>query len=712
MDVTCERCSTEYEFDDALVSERGTTVKCTTCGHQFKVRRSDGLGAPERWLVRTVDGRELEFTALRELQAAIGQARITRDDVLSRGSTRPRRLGSIAELDPFFGQSTPGTSPGLGAGPSYPPVGGIGVVRSRMQTPAGLGAVPAGPPLRHEGSVAIPLPIAPTRSYEEPPLVARRPGSIPPGAAELPRVQPPPMKPGSVPPPALPGVVVSPMDAPPLPDAMVARMPMAPVSDAAVTLPTAPAVAPIYVAQAPPVKPASVPPPPMGPPIDPFRSSEPSSDSRAADPGPAPRPGGSRPVPRASDPPIAAGRRGHQSVPPAATPTPTDVRSSYTNEDAYTDPRFSSVVPSKRSSAARLIVGIVAAGLVVFVGVTVGRKYLSTGGAPAKAGPTEVSDERLATLLHGGEKALGEGDLELAKEQLDKASVLAEKDPRLLTDLARLAVAKADVAWLKLQLLASDDPDHAVVKKELDDAAARAQKAAERAADAAPSEPAVVRARIDALRIAGDRAAARKLTSSAGNSGQPETALVLAALDLAEDKPDWTTVIERLRAATRAEQGLGRARSMLVYALARSGDAAGAKVELDQLAALPRPHPLVRLLRAFVARGDKDAGKTVEISELPDAAGKPSPPKDDGAPPPKRSGGTSGAGPGDDGRVPDDYVAPGEKIDTSDLPGHPPSTATAQPTAPPAPPPTAAPPPPPGPPPPQKKKKKTSPPHH
>ena len=40
MYVQCERCKTEYDFDDALVSERGTTVKCTQCGHQFKVRRA------------------------------------------------------------------------------------------------------------------------------------------------------------------------------------------------------------------------------------------------------------------------------------------------------------------------------------------------------------------------------------------------------------------------------------------------------------------------------------------------------------------------------------------------------------------------------------------------------------------------------------------------------------------------------------------------
>src|SRR5262249_49170904 len=32
MEITCNRCKTEYDFDDALVSERGTTVRCTNCG--------------------------------------------------------------------------------------------------------------------------------------------------------------------------------------------------------------------------------------------------------------------------------------------------------------------------------------------------------------------------------------------------------------------------------------------------------------------------------------------------------------------------------------------------------------------------------------------------------------------------------------------------------------------------------------------------------
>ena len=103
MDVRCNRCSTEYEFDDALVSERGTTVKCTNCGHQFKVFPGGGHRAPERWIVRKASGRELVYTSLKDLQRAIAQRHVGPTDMLSRGPAEPLRpLGSIAELTPFF----------------------------------------------------------------------------------------------------------------------------------------------------------------------------------------------------------------------------------------------------------------------------------------------------------------------------------------------------------------------------------------------------------------------------------------------------------------------------------------------------------------------------------------------------------------------------------------------------------------------------------
>src|SRR5687767_2827973 len=84
MDVRCSRCGTDYEFDDTLISERGTTVKCTNCGHQFKIfppKTADS--APERWLVRTAVGKELVFTTLRELQRAISEKKVGPNDLLS-----------------------------------------------------------------------------------------------------------------------------------------------------------------------------------------------------------------------------------------------------------------------------------------------------------------------------------------------------------------------------------------------------------------------------------------------------------------------------------------------------------------------------------------------------------------------------------------------------------------------------------------------------
>src|SRR5262245_43518613 len=233
MDVTCDRCATAYEFDDALVSERGTTVKCTNCGHQFKVRRATASATPERWLVRTIDGRELEFRALRELQGAIAQAQISREDVLSRGGSRPRRLGSIAELEPFFAsvgfQSGRGTSPG------------IGTARARIPTPQGLGAVNGlSTTQRTEGSVAIPLPKAPPAApgtdfdLNDETVVMPGKGARQPSPAQAPRprsVPPPPVQTTSSPkirhdgaasprprvasePVQLPGVIVSAAGAP------------------------------------------------------------------------------------------------------------------------------------------------------------------------------------------------------------------------------------------------------------------------------------------------------------------------------------------------------------------------------------------------------------------------------------------------------------------------------------------------------------------
>jgi predicted Zn finger-like uncharacterized protein len=768
MDVTCERCSTAYEFDDALVSERGTTVKCTSCGHQFKVRRPQPAGAPERWLVRTIDGRELEFRALRELQAAIAQALITRDDVLSRGGSRPRRLGNIAELEPFFASVAGGaqhpTNLGLGPGGKPPP---------RGRAPLASTPIPPGTASRPEVSVAIPLPggsrdpghaaqAAAAReqasvdeetqvmSHHQAAMFPPRRPSRPPPPPRPSRPPPPPagMLPGGLPGVGLPGVVVGPLGAPPPPviihedatvqgsygdatvegsydDATVghiydettrslnveARAAAAELAREGAAVPqrgdlgapTVPfAIGPILdavtvraLAQDDWGQPAAEPPASLELAAAEDRLSLPSVPSGQ---GGEPVSGAptSSPVSAPSSSPVS----GDVASGSLLTPTPAPIRvSSYGGDEAYGEPRFSIAGAPRRAGAARWIVGFIVAGLVVFAFATVGRKMLA--GNPTAAGGE--ADARVGGLLTEGEKSLADGDLEQAKEQFDKASVLAERDARVVADLARLAAAKADVEWLRVRLLVADDPEQAGARRELEQAVQRARRAADRAAEIAPADPGVARSRIDALRLAGDLEGARKLVAAiAGLSAQPDNARILASLDLAEARPDWGTVIARLRTAVGGDGNLGRARALLVYALARSGDLPGARSELERLKAVARPHPLVGALTGYIARADK----AVDVSSLPDASGKPradrpapsatpvasaSPPPPPAArePAPTREPPRERPAPEPRPVTPDPPVSPpGGAIDTSDLPG---VKTPVQPVQPAQPPPTSAP---------------------
>jgi predicted Zn finger-like uncharacterized protein len=110
MDVRCERCETEYELEDSSVSEDGTQVQCTACGHTFVVMRpSSSATAPEpdspppaEWLLETADGQAHRFRNLTSLQKWIIERKVTREDRISRTGHAWRRLGEIVELAPFF----------------------------------------------------------------------------------------------------------------------------------------------------------------------------------------------------------------------------------------------------------------------------------------------------------------------------------------------------------------------------------------------------------------------------------------------------------------------------------------------------------------------------------------------------------------------------------------------------------------------------------
>jgi tetratricopeptide (TPR) repeat protein len=264
------------------------------------------------------------------------------------------------------------------------------------------------------------------------------------------------------------------------------------------------------------------------------------------------------------------------------------------------------------------IVALVLMMAVGVVGWAVAKPYLLGRNAQAEA----QVDPRALSFLTESEKAMADGNLESAKQAVAKASALAESNPRVLLDEARVAAAEADIPWLKMRLLAPDAAeDIRTTKADVDERVTRARRAADAAVASAPDDTAAIRARVDALRLSGEQEAARGYVAKIiAQASQPETAYVLAALDLAEAEPLWKTVVERLRLAAAGEGNAGRARAALVYALAKSGDAAGAKAELAKLDALTRPYPDLPALHAFVDHG---SSKVVADAGAPAASGRP-----------------------------------------------------------------------------------------
>jgi predicted Zn finger-like uncharacterized protein len=605
MDVRCERCSTEYEFDDALVSGRGTTVKCTNCGHKFKIRRSDGDFSEDFWNVQTGDGRTLVFTSLRELQRAIQTNLVDRDDLLSRGGLRQKPIGQIPELAPFFDQRDVRKSLPPAAAAPY----AAAVPTSRPPPPPGASSPPLAPP-RQRMNTRPDFPPAPPETSDRPPSGGPTPSSL----ASMKRT-----------------LIGTGIDG----EGLAAPSPQAP----------APAAAPA---------PAPVPPAPAPPEVDPDTqrfSREPAPAEVTAKVLSHTQPLAHVHVPAETPPPPA-----FEASSPLPPPTPPvrrsmnfehdaddadDAHDAPHDDDAYDDrgrgrsPSMSDAPGSlgKRRSVGGFIVAAVVVAGVALIGAVWAKDHLG-GVLGSRPAPVATADPRAVGLLAAGEKALTDGNLEAAKESFDKASALAEKDPHVLLDVARLASMRADVPWLKSRLLAADAADDMRVTKDaLAELSAAARKAADDAIAVAPDDPAAIRTKVDALRIAGDREGARALVAKvAPTASQPETAYVLAALDLAENEPLWSTVIERLRAASSAESGPGRARAALAYALARSGDVPGAKAEVERLAALARPHALLPLLRSFtdrakvIPRGDVAAVDGGAIASAAPDAGRPARP--------------------------------------------------------------------------------------
>lgn len=590
MDVRCGRCGTEYEFDDALISERGTTVKCTNCGYQFKVYPPRSRGqTPEQWIVRTVTGEELIFTSIRDLQRSISQQRIGPDDVLSRGVEPPRPLSAIAELQPFLhsrpepSHKVPRTLFGV-APPANASRGGVG-------PPSGQHAqIPTGT-TRPGGADAAPQPESFRQQRETPALGSA--GAVASTTDEVLRGHP--------------GSSSATSDTGrPSQGGMGSTQVMPPSRDRGSD----------DVSRTHPATPGAM------------RTSE--QVAFAATVGPAD--GASDDARATVEPPTvprtyrSGGEQGRGTIPIDSDAPPGDApfepepeQSKAIDEtrglpfrlDDETDPHYSQAPPRRRARS-RWVVLVVVLGAGGLVAATVGRRYIEKY-TTRTAEVAAKSDPRVEQFLVAGRRLMAEGDLEGAKEELTKASALAASDPQVLSALAGLEATRADLLWLKLRLL--DPADKEFVERthhELGIAVGRAERAVKKAMPTASKDPTVLRARIDVERMKRNLDGARALIEPvAKNASLPENAYVLAALDLAETAPAWSSVLHRLRTAASAEGDVGRARAALIYGLARSGQVSEAELELEKLTKASPAHPLLIELKAFVGRYEaavKDAG--------------------------------------------------------------------------------------------------------
>jgi tetratricopeptide (TPR) repeat protein len=278
-------------------------------------------------------------------------------------------------------------------------------------------------------------------------------------------------------------------------------------------------------------------------------------------------------------------------------------------------------------ATSRWIAGVVILAVAGLLAATVGHKYLARFSSAPKPAPS-ARDTRAAGFLAEGMRLLDEAQYDEAQVALVKAQALADRDPAVLAGLAQVETLRAEMFWLKLRLL---DPTAAALvqatERELGERVAKARTAVDTAFAVAPEDPGVIRARVNVLRIAGDESKAREwIQPVAANPADPQNAFVLAALDLAEAAPAWSTVIDRLRAAAVSGKDVARARATLIYALVRAGRVVEAGTELAKVENAERPHPLLPELKGFVARFSAPLDGGVDAADPTSSAAEAAPP--------------------------------------------------------------------------------------
>ena len=634
MEVRCSNCATEYEFDDALVSARGTSVKCTNCGHQFRVHPTTASPTvAEQWVVRDAQKHETVFTSLRDLQQAIVKGQLSPQHQLSHGGQAFRPLEDIYELQTFFSAARQ-RPPGRPAPRTLLGVGRDGQTR------------PSAPPPRKRGSDAPPDRVTPVSAIP----AIHSATTLEPARSELSRAE------------ELRSETLraeggrndlrsNDLRSDDLRAESQRSEGFRSEGLRGETLRNEPSRGESLRSE--------------GLRSEGLRSEGQRSEGQRADGLRAElrseqlgRGESLRSVPR-NEPwsldsvarTATAQRPPPSPLPPSpspsAYPSPPDRPSlAQLSQQVIAPPAHSSTMPwqnmhglhsdadveplSRKGAGSRWIVAIVVLGGLALVGGTVGRQYLLGVTQPKPA--VHKPDERVPALVDQARAALARGDFEGAHAQLAKASVLAEGDPRVAAELGRVEVARVELLWAQQQLNAAlaaakaeaaaaapqrrrkseaelaaetlaanqDASEKSLLDQSLRERLARAKAAVAEAVRLAPTSIDVVRSQVDLLRLDGELSRARTMVSAlSAEASDPDNAYSLGALDLAEGPPGYPSAIERLRVAARTEEGLGRARPLLIYALTQT-DPAAAAAELDKLQTVAPTHRSLPALRALV----------------------------------------------------------------------------------------------------------------
>ena len=248
MDVRCEKCGTEYELDETRLKPQGVTVKCTSCGHMFKIRKraatnvgmpsasraatssSSGELTPPRgsaipraqtntgsgpssdrnWIIRLGNGEQRTCRELATLQQWIIAGEVRRDSMISRSGKTWKQLGDIPELAQFFDvaeearirRESQRVTGSQAARPAPSSAAASAAVASTPADKATLLGVPVGQPPRRPATQPPPPPKALARED----FIAEAPANdVVPGLPKVPRaqLQTPPVAPPAPPPPAV-----------------------------------------------------------------------------------------------------------------------------------------------------------------------------------------------------------------------------------------------------------------------------------------------------------------------------------------------------------------------------------------------------------------------------------------------------------------------------------------------------------------------------